>query len=341
MSNRKLATIRLVKEIRPIEGADRIECALLDGWQCVVPKGDFKPGDKAVYFEIDSFLPLEERYEFLRKSSFRKMGEAEGFRLKTIRLKGTLSQGLAMPISQFPELIAMEDDLLLTERLNVKLYEPPIPASLGGTVKGNFPSFIPKTDEERIQNMPEIFSDYTVYEETEKLDGTSMTVFNTSEDFGVCGRNWMFNMDNENSYMQCAKSMGFEKALKDFGRNMALQGELCGEGIQGNKYRLTGREFFLFNIFLIDENRYALPKERFELHHSLNEKYFDMRLKHVPYVGEVLIPTQLHDIPAVLEQVKGPSQLCADTPREGSVFKSLKSGKSFKGINNDFLLKYG
>jgi len=107
---RKLATIRKVNEIKPIEGADMIELAIVDGWQCVVKKGEFKPGDPGVYFEIDSYLPIEERYEFLRKSSYKKIPDqlqgqrAEGFRLKTVKLRGQISQGLMLPPGYFPRI---------------------------------------------------------------------------------------------------------------------------------------------------------------------------------------------------------------------------------------------
>jgi RNA ligase (TIGR02306 family) len=100
---RKLATIRKIKDIVPIEGADAIELALVDGWQVVVAKNvGHKVGDKVVYCEIDSFLPIKEEFEFLRKSSYKKMGDQEGFRLKTIKLKNTLSQGLILPYSIIP-----------------------------------------------------------------------------------------------------------------------------------------------------------------------------------------------------------------------------------------------
>src|SRR5438876_1094061 len=93
---RKLASIRKISEVLPIEGADNIELVKVDGWQCVTKKGEFKPGDLCIYFEIDSFLPIRSEFEFLRKSSYKKMGDKEGFRLKTIKLRGHLSQGLVL-----------------------------------------------------------------------------------------------------------------------------------------------------------------------------------------------------------------------------------------------------
>jgi RNA ligase (TIGR02306 family) len=100
---RKLASIQKVAEIRPIEGADAIEVARINNWNVVVKKGEYKAGDLCIYCEIDSFLPVREEFEFLRKSSFKKMGDQEGFRLKTIRLRGQLSQGLLLPLTVLNE----------------------------------------------------------------------------------------------------------------------------------------------------------------------------------------------------------------------------------------------
>jgi RNA ligase (TIGR02306 family) len=151
---RKLASIRQISEIREIPGADAIELAIVDGWQVVVAKNvNHKVGNYVVYCEIDSFLPIKPEFEFLRKSSYKKMGDQEGFRLRTIRLRGVLSQGLILPLDEvipFPNnLDYMEVGKDVTELLEIKKYEPPVPAELAGKVKGMFPSFIPKTDEER------------------------------------------------------------------------------------------------------------------------------------------------------------------------------------------------
>lgn len=131
---RKLASIRRISEIKPIEGADDIELAIVDGWQCIVKKGEFKPGELCVYFEIDSFLPIRPEYEFLRKSSYKKMGDKEGFRLRTIRLKGQISQGLVLKVEDIGDMCPDQDSFMLeddlTEELGIIKYEPPIPACL-------------------------------------------------------------------------------------------------------------------------------------------------------------------------------------------------------------------
>lgn len=138
---RKLVSIQEIKDVKPIENADKIEVVKILGWAVVVKKGEFKVGDKVVYAEIDSLFPEKEEFEFLRD---------RGFRIRTIRLRGQVSQGICFPIDILPEgEYEIGDDV--TEILGVTKYEPPIPACLSGRAKGTFPSFIEKTDETRVQ----------------------------------------------------------------------------------------------------------------------------------------------------------------------------------------------
>lgn len=171
---RKLATIRKIENLEPIEGKDLIELATLDGWQAIVKKGEYTIGDLVVYCEIDSFLPVKEEYEFLRSRCFKSTKNlGDGFRIKSMKMGGVLSQGLVLPLSIINDFdksdITVEEDedtisfelplgksLLplnvgddVTELLGIQKYEQPIPANLAGKVRGNFPSFIPKTDQER------------------------------------------------------------------------------------------------------------------------------------------------------------------------------------------------
>ena len=155
-------------------------------------KNEYKVGDLAVYYEIDSFLPARPEFEFLRKSSFKRLSNGtEGFRLKTIKLRNILSQGL---LTKVPDnIVNPKENDDLTEALGITKYEPPVPAQLSGKVKGLFPSFIPKTDEIRIQNFESEVGFSPIGERayvTEKLDGTSFTCYFKDGVFGVCGRNW-------------------------------------------------------------------------------------------------------------------------------------------------------
>jgi RNA ligase (TIGR02306 family) len=186
---RKLASIRVISDIQPIEGADKIELAIVDGWKVVVAKEvGHKVGNMVVYCEIDSYLPVRDEFEFLRKSSYKKMSDGtEGFRLKTIKLRGQVSQGLILPMSVVEYTnVQFEVGMDVTNLLGIVKYEPPIPAELAGKVKGLFPSFIRKTDEERIQNLSSEYDELKnhTYYVTEKLDGSSATFYIKDGEFG-------------------------------------------------------------------------------------------------------------------------------------------------------------
>lgn len=339
---RKLVTIRQVKDIKPIEGADLIELCIVDGWQVVSKKGDFKSGNKCVYYEIDSYLPIEDRYEFLRKSSYKKYsdGSKEGFRLKTIRLRGQISQGLIIPLDKFPELTSDEIGTDLTDLLNVLVYDPPLPASLSGMAKGLFPSFIKKTDQERIQNLPDYLekSDFKdmKFEVTIKLDGSSVTIYQKDGEAGVCSRNLEFKDDDTSTYSEVARVLKIKEKLINHGKNIALQGELIGTGIQKNNEKITGQDIYIFDIFDIDNQRYLLPSERQKL-------VAELGLKHVPVLYSNYEVFKEHDsIESILKMAEGTS-MNPNSIREGLVFKSesLYRGNtvSFKAINNEYLLK--
>lgn len=377
---RKLASIRKVLTTKPIEGADAIELAVVDGWQTVIKKGEFQAGDLCVYFEIDSFLPIREEFEFLRKSSYKKMGEEEGFRLKTIRLRGELSQGLIVPMKSLEKfmthdkwvelygdeeleyVVPYEDWLELKEGddvtaiMGVEKYEAPIPTELRGQIRGSFPSYIRKTDEERIQNLFYKVKDEMVdveFEVSLKLDGTSCTfyvvdptVHNTKLEepadvyFGHCSRN-LDTKDTDNTPWTLAKESGIKERMIAFfnrtGRSIAIQGELMGPSIQGNREKLTKPEFFLFNIWDIDQQRYLTPAERADIVEEL-------QVKTVPILHTNLKVFEIgNDINDILLFAEGES---INNPiREGLVFKSniLYKGElfSFKAISNKFLLKGG
>jgi RNA ligase (TIGR02306 family) len=373
---RKLASIRRIKEIIPIEGADVIEVAVVDGWKVVTKKGEYQPGDLCIYCEIDSFLPIREEFEFLRKSSFKKMGDQEGFRLKTIRLRGQVSQGLLLPLSvlegsdemkigtsqqlhgdQLP--VGPYDDALVIEEgadvsnyLGIVKYEPPIPAELSGKVKGLFPSFLHKTDEERIQNLAGDYEKWKVssvhqFYVAEKLDGSSATYYFKDGVFGVCSRNLelaepepfvpgMVMCDDgierpkqENTFWKVAREMDLRTKLSAVGFNVCLQGELIGEGIQGNPYKIKGQVVRFFNAFNIDTQKYLNLRDFVSLVILLG-------LDHVPILEA---PFQLPEtIEGMIKYAEGRSALNPNTEREGVVVRSLDRTISFKAISNSFLL---
>lgn len=327
---RKLASIRQCTELQSIPGADAIQVAVVDGWTCVVKIGEVQLGLKGVYFEIDSFLPVDDpRFEFLRKSSLRKMGDVKGFRLRTIRLRGQLSQGLFLPLHLFPEVDPAEPvGTDLTERLRVGKYEPPIPADLTGKVIGPFPGFIPKTDEERAQNLLEEFATWQglSFVVTEKLDGTSFTAYQRNGHFGICSRNWELSDEDPNSYWKVATETQLQAKL---GRqNLAIQGEMIGEGIQKNMYKLRGQHLFVFHVFDIDQHRFYSYEETLDFCRKND-------LLMVPLISaDFQLPPKVEDL---LKMAEGPSILNEKAGREGLVLRSADRKISFKAISNAFL----
>ena len=334
---RKLASIQVIADIRPIEGADAIEVARINNWDVVVAKDvGHKVGDHVVYCEIDSFLPIREEFEFLRKSSYKKMGDQEGFRLKTIRLRGQLSQGLILPMSIFGDFgWTAYEGLDVTERLGVVKYEPPIPAELAGKVKGNFPSYLRKTDEERVQNLVKEYAEWVEkdidFYVTEKLDGSSATFYYKDGVFGVCSRNLELLETEDNTFWKVARELNLEEKLAKHGRNLCIQGELIGEGIQGNPYKIKGHTVKFYNVFDIDiQEYYGLPMFLALFQHTF-------KLDTVPLLTN--LTTKLpKTIDEILAYADGKSALNPNFNREGVVIRSMNRGISFKVISNKFLL---
>ncbi len=329
---RKLASIRLIKAVSPIEGADQIEKVTIDGWNCVSKKGEFSVNQLCVYFEIDSFLPVRPEFEFLRRTSFRKMNDLTGFRLKTIKMRGVLSQGLALPISilnKDKQYTVGED---VTQELGVLKYEPPIPAELQGIAKGFFPSFVCKTDQERVQNIwDEIKENTDSFEVSIKLDGSSCTYYYHNDAFGVCSRNLEILESDTNTLWKLARKYDIEGLLKSFGKNIALQGEIIGEGVQKNPEKIKGQDFYLFDIWDINERHYYSPAHRREIHQT-----FFSQLKHIPIIETDRYLSSFTSLEELLLVAEGPS-LDAKV-REGIVFRSNQCGLTFKIISNEYLL---
>ncbi len=326
---RTLASIQRIKALAPIAGADAIEKATVLGWQLVVKKGEFQVGDLAVYCEIDSLLPDRPEFEFLK---------ARGMRIRTIRLRGEISQGICFPLSILPGGVELIEGADVTEVIGVEKYEPPIPADLSGIMKGGFPSFIPKTDETRVQVLQDMLDKYagTQCYVTEKLDGSSVTYYLQDGEFGVCSRNLELFESAENSLWKVARSLQIEEKLRARGGNHALQGEIVGEGIQGNLYKLRGQTVFFFNLFDITAYRF-LNFAEFEA--AMQE----MELQSVPVLDRAY--TLINDIPQLVALGTGRSTLY-NVEREGVVIRPLTETRdlmgrvSFKAISPEFLLKH-
>lgn len=349
---RKLASVQTVLATEPIPKADAIERLHILGWWVVAKKGEYRPGDQVVYCEIDSLLPERPEFEFLRPSCFKPaimdgdtVIQRAGFRIKTVKLRGQVSQGICFPLSILPAGTSEEVGADVTDALQIIKYEPPIPTGMSGRVKGEFPAFIPKTDEIRIQVLEPVLTRYrgVTLHMTEKLDGTSVTAFLRDDEFGLCSRNlWLDESDRSNELARLAERLDLPKKLRElrdrFGFQPAIQGEAIGPGIQKNKYGLSQVELRVFNV--IDIDAYRL------IDHDRMLAALDMlELSGVPQLGETVLE---HTIDELVQLATGPSVLNPKIHREGIVFRPEREqhdpdvgGRlSFKAINPQFLLKF-
>lgn len=328
---RKMASVRKIDSITPIEGADMIVCAHIGGWPVVVKKDEHSVGDLVVYCEPDSWVP-HEMAPFLSKGKTpREYKGVAGEKLRTVKLRGQLSQGLVLPVSVLGDNY-FEEGMDVSEILGIQKWEMEVPTQLRGQIKGSFPSFFPKTDQERVQNLSREIEQWVMdgseWEATEKLDGSSMSCYIREGEFGVCSRNIDLKRDEENAFWKTAIRLNIEQQLRDVEGNWAIQGELIGPGIQGNPYGLDQLEYYVYDVFDIDRKEYLTPLRR---DHFI---YEHTDLPRVPLIENCI---QLKPMEELLKMAEGFSVL-AKCKREGLVFKSWDGKHSFKAISNDWLL---
>jgi RNA ligase (TIGR02306 family) len=247
---RRLVTVETITAITAIDGADAIERAKIRGWDVVVKKGEFRPGDRCVYFEIDAFLPLEDdRFAFLATRGEKTVDGRRGHVLRTAKLRGVYSQGLALPVELFPELADEPSGAVVGDRIGVAKYEPPVPAELAAAAVGPFPAaFAPRTDAERVQNLTAVFDRLrtaTRWTATEKIDGTSVTYINDDGTLRVASRNWEL-APADTTQWRLAAELDLLAALEP---GDAVQGELFGEGVQANPLGIRGQRFAPFALW--------------------------------------------------------------------------------------------
>lgn len=342
---RTLASIQKINEVKPIPGADRICAYKVLGWWVVDSVGKYDVGDSVVFCTIDSWVPTTIAPFLSKGKEPSEYNGVKGERLRTIRLKGQFSQGLILPISPTCDNIESElfEGLDVTFPLGIQKWEPVIPASLSGQVKGPFPYFAPKTDQERIEGIEhEVFVEnkYSLYEVTLKLDGSSCSVYYNDGEVGVCSRNLELKINEENagnSFIATATSTNLLTALTKLGRNIMVQAEIMGPGIQGNIEKLSKHNFYVFDIYDIDQRRYLTPDERLSVYKELCD--FGFTGKHVPIIAfnVTLADINITDVASSKVFVNRPSIYAPMA--EGCVFKRMDGQFSFKSINNAFLLK--
>ena len=415
-NERELAYVVMIDDITPIKGYDRVELAHIGGWTVVVGKGEFKPGDPAIYFEIDSQLPEVEPFtnmEFLAKKHYK---------VKTQKMCRSLSQGLLMSAENFGwtpiynvdgmgDIVAIKDSCgeyhyngahwyandesrFLTKQLGVTYAAPEDNARKTNSPdkykrmaqrnsklfshqpfrwlmkrnwgkkllffffgnkkdgrKSDWPYWVKKTDEERIENLSFLFDDKkTIWIATEKIDGTSTTFtlkrgkgFKKDE-FYICSRNVVFNKPDKNCfydtnvYIEMAEKYNiFEKMTKLLHEHftdcdwITIQGETYGGGIQKRDYSIKDHNFMAFNLITSKEGRFNSERMK-----TLLEEAFGIPC--VPIVKtNYIIPDTLDEM---REFVDSQTSVIDGEMREGIVFRSLDGTRSFKCVSPKYLLKY-
>jgi RNA ligase (TIGR02306 family) len=333
---RTLASIQVIDDLSPIAGADRIELAQVMGWQVVVGRGEFVAGDTCVFCEIDSVLPPREEFSFLAKSKYR---------VKTIKLRGALSQGLCLPLSVIPDNTPRHVGMDVTETLGVTKYTPPVSGIGGHSVcESTFPACVPKTDEPRVQSHKRILrrmNGLWCYV-TKKLDGTSCTFASVDGEISVCSRTRTLRRENDKGgvspYWRMYERYNVGRIFESID-HIAIQGEMVGhwhEGgvsqIQGNRCGVPDTDLFVFDVYdLIEREYFGLDRLRNFCEH--------WGLKMVPLLSTVVLN---HTINELLEM----ASITYDNGRagEGIVIRTVsdrRDGHSFKVINNQYLLKHG
>ena len=358
---RKLAYIARIEEVIAIEGADRIVQYRIGGWRVIDQKDKYAVGDLVVYCECDSWMPNTLAPFLTKADKYPKNYKGiDGERLKTIRLKNALSQGLLLHIdtaanmfigSKFDEGQEMGEFLFVgndvTELLGIIKWEPE-PERVPVNAMGSFPSFIPKTDQERIQNFMRSVENYleknpdATFTIEEKAEGSSVTVFQRDGDFGICSRNLRLKLEDQDVIMnspftQPAFADNLKEKLASFCPNIALQFETIGPAVQGNYYNLGAWEYRLFDVYDIDTQKYYTPKEMRVLADFL-------QIKTVPILETDFDIRGMTSDDFLNYAASEPSRIgdLKNLMREGVVFKSNKGDRfTFKSVSNSYLLKTG
>ena len=357
-SERRLATVQEIVAVEPIPGADRIERVVVLGWECVSQKGDFKPGDKCCYFEINSILPPHAVFDFMADRKYR---------VRTIKFRGQVAQGLAMPLNVMEKafnLPPMKIGANLTGLIGVLKYDPQAVKERGLSTskpdpwivkqfmhyawfrwlrkalrpnKGGWPSFISKTDEERVQNMPRVAQrnagEFCYI--TEKLDGQSATFGWKGRHFYVCSRNIRLYKPDTSNYWKIVKQLDLKAKLKRM-RGYIIQGEILGSNIQGNKYGLAIGEhhLYVYNVFNTNTGRKLGYDER-------GAFLAELGLNPVPLINGYFVLDADMTVADFVELSNGKSLVQPGLTREGIVIRSMDDRLSFKSVSPDFLLEYG
>lgn len=327
--SRKLATVQIIKDIQPIKGADRIEVATILGYRVVVQKGLHQPGDPVVYFEVDSVLP--------EHPAFNDIIQNWGARLKTVKLRGQISQGLCIPVAELflPDPPPPPVGTDVTERLGVELFRHPAEDDPSSDVIGLLPGFIPRSQEPRIQSYPELVDELQGLRcyITVKLNGKSMTVLLHEGEVLVCSRRGAVRTGT--AYWKVAEQYGLPELVQQY-PDLAIRGELVGPGILGNQLGLEKIDFCCYDV-------YSIPKAQYFGFHALEAFCRQEKVQRVPVLGADKIANWTVEELIKLAHGRYPNGY----PREGIVVRPMQERYSqvlldrlsFKVLNEKHLLK--
>jgi RNA ligase (TIGR02306 family) len=336
----KSATIEIVSEVFPHPNADKMDLAKVNGWIVCIKKGEYKAGDICIYVQTDTVLKDCPQYEFLRKRDFR---------IRPMKLRGVLSQGILFPISLLQEFgsstVILDEKITGTDVSNIigaSHYEKPVPACLSGEAKGYLPSFIRKTDEENIENVLDVLNELKgkPYYITIKIDGSSGTFYRHNKDFGVCSRNLHLKPSSNNGFWKMVEKYNIDEKLSTFfpDKNRCIQGEVYGPGIQGNKLGVDEIKLAVFNLWDTDNRCYCSYDELKQFCNEVNipmvkvideGESFNMTFENLQSLADSLKYENGHIVEGIVLR-----------PKVSFISKVMEKPLSVKIINTEFKLKY-
>lgn len=337
--NQNLASVERITGIKDIQNADFIQLAFVLGYQSVIKKGEYKVGDLVVFVQPDTLLPRKNWNKFLWPKGDENT-EGEPIRLRSAKFKSALSQGLIISCDNLPIDCAREEGKDVTSQLNIAKYSKPLPCELVGVAKGGLPWGIPKTDEINLRNkarfLDEIKGERVII--SLKMDGSSGLFAWNNGEFAVCSRQINLCQSKDNAFWQIAEQYKLQDNLGKFG-NFAINGEVCGPKLNGNKIGLNNLHFFAFNLFDIDKHQYLN-------HDKLTEICLALNLPRVQVIFDGKSDFSLESLTELCDALNYRDD--PNFPCEGIVIRTaeekysdvLKGRASAKLISQRFLAKY-
>lgn len=347
----KNASVEKIKSVIAHPNADRLDLVKILGYQCVTERGLHKQGDLVIYIQPDSVLPENAEWA----EGYRKYSSG---RIKAVKLRGEWSEGIVVQPEQVDSILMKSSDIVqpedegrdVSDELGITHYEPPLPQDL--SAKGLLPFGIPKTDEERWENMVSALPFGEIVDVTLKIDGQSWTAYYNieSDTFGVCGRTLEFKDDAHNKYTAHVQKYGIREKLtaycKEHGVSLALRGESYGQGIQAfaeNPHSKENSGLALFSVYNIKEHKYARKGDAFYFPIVANT----LMLPHVPILEEnvVLTQTLIDKYSTGLKKIDGKAfegvvinhgAYCLSHSVDDIVLTKQYAANSFKVINKNY-----